>query len=86
MNRRILLQCGLGTAWAAPLIAAVHQRDKLDVAADVLTRAAAAGQVDAAVLYVRHRKGEFVRSFGHARSPDDLFLLGSISKPMTVTA
>ena len=38
------------------MIAAVQQRDKLDVAADVLTRAVAAGQVDAAVLYVRHRQ------------------------------
>ena len=27
-----------------------------------------------------------MRSFGAARSPDDLFLLGSISKPMTVAA
>ena len=55
MNRRTFLQCGLGTAWAAPVIAAVQQPDKLDVAADVLTRAVAEGQVDAAVLYVRHR-------------------------------
>jgi CubicO group peptidase (beta-lactamase class C family) len=86
MNRRTVLQCGLGTAWAAPVLAALQQRDKLDVAADVLTHAVAGGQVNAAVLYVRHRKREFVRSFGAARSADDLFLLGSISKPMTVAA
>ena len=85
MNRRTFLQCGLGTAWAAPVIAAVRL-DKLDVAADVLTRAAASGQVDAAVLYVRHRRSVFARSFGAARSVDDLFLLGSISKPITAAA
>jgi CubicO group peptidase (beta-lactamase class C family) len=42
--------------------------------------------VDAAVLCVRHRGGEFLRSFGSARSPDALFLLGSISKPIAVAA
>jgi len=68
------------------VIAAVQHREKLDGAADVLTQAAAAGQVDAAVLYVRHRRSVFARSFGSARSADDLFVLGSISKPMTVTA
>jgi CubicO group peptidase (beta-lactamase class C family) len=68
------------------VIAGVQQPDKLEAAADVLTRAAASGQVHAAVLYVRHRGVGFVRSFGAARSPDALFLLGSISKPMTVAA
>ncbi len=67
-------------------MAAVQQGDKLDLAADVLTRAVAGGPVAAAVLYVRHRGGVFVRSFGAARSADTLFVLGSISKPMTVTA
>jgi CubicO group peptidase (beta-lactamase class C family) len=86
MNRRTFHQCALGTAWAAPVIAAVRQGDKPDAAADVLSRAVERGQVHAAVLYVRHRGGEFVRSFGAARSPDALFLLGSISKPMTAAA
>jgi CubicO group peptidase (beta-lactamase class C family) len=86
MNRRTLLQCGLGTAWAAPVLAAVQREEKLDVAADILTHAAAAGQVNAAVLFVRHRRGVFARSFGAARSVDQFFLLGSISKPMTAAA
>ena len=73
-----------GDRLAPPVIASVQQREKLDVASDVLAHAVAAGQVNAAVLYVRRRKNEFVKSFGAARSPDDLFLLGSISKPMTV--
>src|SRR6516165_479266 len=70
MNRRTFLQSGLGTVWAAPLIAAVQKPDELDVAADVLKHATAGGQVDAAVLYVRHRSGAFARSFGAARSVD----------------
>jgi CubicO group peptidase (beta-lactamase class C family) len=65
---------------------AVQQRDKLEIAADVLTHAVAEKQVDAAVLYVRNRNSVFARSFGAARSADDLFLLGSISKPITMAA
>ena len=68
------------------MIAVLEPHDKLDVAADVLTRAVAAGQVAGAVLYVRHRNGVFARSFGTARSVDELFLLGSISKTMTAAA
>ena len=86
MNRRMLLQGSLGTAWAAPVIGAVGHGDKLDIAADVLSRAVAGGQVAAAALCVRHRGGDFVRSFGAARSPDAPFLLGSISKPISVAA
>jgi CubicO group peptidase (beta-lactamase class C family) len=86
INRRIFLECGLGPALAAPVLALVQRRDKLGDAADVLRRGVEAGRVDGAVLYVRHRKDEFVKSFGSARSPDAPFLLGSISKPMTATA
>ena len=68
------------------MIAAVQRRDKLDDAAEVLARATAEGHVDAAVLYVRHRESTFARSFGTARSTDDLFLMGSISKTMTAAA
>jgi CubicO group peptidase (beta-lactamase class C family) len=70
----------------APVIGGVQQREKLDVAADVLTHAVAGGQINAAVLYVRHRNSVFARSFGAASSVDSLFLLGSISKPITVAA
>ena len=67
-------------------MAVAQPQDKLDVAADVLTRAVAGGQVAAAALYVRHRGGVFTRSFGAARSVDEPFLLGSISKTMTAAA
>ena len=85
MNRRSSSNVARGSLGRS-LIAAVQRPDKLDAAADVLAQAAAEGQVDAAVLYVRHRDGVFARSFGTARSVDDLFLLGSISKPMTAAA
>src|SRR5205807_4372438 len=43
-------------------------------------------QVDAAVLHVVQRDESFTRPFGKAVSGDAMFLLGSISKPITVTA
>lgn len=85
MRRRTFLQCTFGTALAGPLIAAVR-RDDLDAAAEVLTSAAANGQVDAASLYVRHSDRVFARAFGASKSTDDMFLIASISKTMSVAA
>jgi CubicO group peptidase (beta-lactamase class C family) len=42
--------------------------------------------VDAAVLHVAHKGESFTRPFGKAASGDAMFLLGSISKPINVTA
>jgi CubicO group peptidase (beta-lactamase class C family) len=44
------------------------------------------GAVSAASLHVQHGKSEFKKSFGQARTPDAVFLLASITKPMTATA
>ncbi|MEQ9408710.1 MAG: serine hydrolase domain-containing protein [Fuerstiella sp.] len=85
MKRRTILQAGLGLAFGGPVMAAV-QDDKLQVAADVLQRASDSGQVEAAALYVRQAEREFVRSFGAADSKDAIFLLASISKPITIAA
>jgi CubicO group peptidase (beta-lactamase class C family) len=85
MKRRTFLRVGLGTVIATPLLAAV-QHDKLDAAAAVLAKASSAGQVDAAALCVRQGANEFTRSFGASKSLNDRFLLGSISKPMSVAA
>jgi CubicO group peptidase (beta-lactamase class C family) len=52
----------------------------------VLERATAAKQVDAAVLHVIRKGESFTRPFGKAASADAMFLLGSISKPITVAA
>jgi CubicO group peptidase (beta-lactamase class C family) len=85
MQRRTFLQAGLGTALATSLFAAWRQ-NKLEAAAEVLTKACAAGQVNAAALCVRQGEREFNKSFGASKSPDDMYLLGSISKPMSVAA
>lgn len=85
MNRRTFLQCGLAAATAAPLWAAVQQK-RLDDAADVLARAVAQGLVAAAVLYVSQDQFSFTRASGGARDANAMFLLGSISKPIAVTA
>ncbi len=85
MQRRTFLQAGLGSIIAAPVWAAVNQ-DKLESAAMVLAQAVASGQVVAASLCVRYGSQEFARSFGGAKSVDDPFLLGSISKPMSAAA
>jgi CubicO group peptidase (beta-lactamase class C family) len=67
------------------LLAAVRG-DRWDEAADVLQQATAAKQVDAAVLHVVQRDESYTRHFGKADSGDAMFLLGSISKPINVTA
>jgi CubicO group peptidase (beta-lactamase class C family) len=51
-----------------------------------LAKSAADGQVHAAALYVRQGSSEFSRSFGASKSPDDIFLLASITKPICVAA
>lgn len=68
-----------------PLLAALRQ-DRLDEAADLLTKATASGQVAAAVLHVNRREQLFTRRFGQALSDQAIFLLGSISKPICMTA
>jgi CubicO group peptidase (beta-lactamase class C family) len=52
----------------------------------VLERATAAKQMEAAVLHVVQGDELFTRHFGNAASGDAMFLLGSISKPINVTA
>jgi len=85
MKRRTFLQSGLAAAVGTPLLAALKQ-ERLDEAADVLANAVAGGQVASAVLHVEQRERSFTRHFGKAQSNDAMFLLGSISKPICVTA
>src|SRR5262245_15020524 len=58
----------------------------MDQAVEILERATREGQVAVAVLHVVQRENSFTRSFGKAVSNDAMFLLGSISKPISVTA
>lgn len=85
MNRRTFLQGGLVAAVGAPLLAALKQ-ERLEGAAALLAKAVESGQVASAVLHAQQREASFTRHFGKARSADAMFLLGSISKPICVTA
>jgi CubicO group peptidase (beta-lactamase class C family) len=85
MKRRTFLGAALAFAAASPSFAA-RRRERWDDAAEVLERATAGKQVDAAVLHVVQKDESFTRHFGKAASGDAMFLLGSISKPINVTA
>jgi CubicO group peptidase (beta-lactamase class C family) len=85
MKRRTFLQSGFAAAVASPLLAAL-KRERLDQAAEVLAKATANGVVTSAALHVRQGEAAFSRHFGDAKSNDAMFLLGSISKPICVTA
>jgi CubicO group peptidase (beta-lactamase class C family) len=85
MERRAFLGTALALTNASPLLAALRD-GRWDDAAEVLKRATEAKQVDAAVLHVAQRDDSFTRHFGKAASDDTMFLLGSISKPINMTA
>ncbi len=67
---------------ATPMIDEAH----FEQAAKILSDATASGQVRAAAIYARCNSKEFSQAFGGAKSVDASFLLGSISKPISVAA
>jgi CubicO group peptidase (beta-lactamase class C family) len=85
MQRRTFLGTALALANASPWLAAVRG-GRWEDAAEVLQRATATKQVEAAVLHVVQRDEVFTRHFGKAASDHAMFILGSISKPINVTA
>src|SRR5947209_5787903 len=85
MLRRTFLGTALACATASPLLAALRGK-RWDDAAEALERAVADKQVAAAVLHVADKDESYTRHFGKADSDDAMFLLGSISKPINVTA
>jgi CubicO group peptidase (beta-lactamase class C family) len=85
MRRRTFLGAALAVATASRLSAALRGQ-RWDDAAEVLERATAGKQVESAVLHVVQRDESFTRQFGKAASGGAMFLLGSISKPINVTA
>src|SRR6266516_4400824 len=85
MTRRSFMQSGLAFGLGPPLLAAIR-RERMDEAVETLARATGEGQVAAAVLHVVQGENSFTRSFGKAASADAMFLLGSISKPISMTA
>src|SRR6476660_3454616 len=82
MRRRDFNARMLSFAGAAPLAGAL-QRGKLDEAAALIRGQVDAGMVRAATLHVHRGRFTFQRAFGEAGSPDTVFLIASITKPMT---
>ncbi|MEO2027961.1 MAG: serine hydrolase domain-containing protein [Fuerstiella sp.] len=85
IKRRTILQAGVGLAIGTPLLAAL-QKNKWTEASDVLQTAADSGQVHAASIHVQQGDHIFAKSFGAAKTTDAIFLLASISKPITIAA
>lgn len=85
IHRRTFLASTLLAATASRLTAAARD-GRWNDAADVLDRATKSKQVAAAVLHVVQKEEAYTRHFGQAASSDAMFLLGSISKPVNVTA
>lgn len=65
---------------------ALWRPERLDEAAAVLMRASTSGMVAASALHVELAGESYTRVFGAARDADAMFLLGSISKPIAMTA
>ncbi len=82
MTRRNLL---VGAAASAAIASGAAAKDPLDDACALIEKATSSGEVSAAALYVRKNGKTFSRGFGRAKA-DSVFLLASITKPMTVTA
>src|SRR3954462_11531502 len=85
MPRRRFLQAALAACCGSPLFAAMRQ-ERLEAAAAMLEKAAGDGMIAQAVLHVVQRDTVFTRTFGKASGADAMFLLGSISKPIAMTA
>ena len=85
MNRRIFLQSSLAAVAASPVLGALDG-SRLEDAAKVLSDAAAAGPMKSATIYVAQEGNSFSGAFGAAANVEAMFLLGSISKPINMTA
>ncbi|MGH9631080.1 MAG: serine hydrolase domain-containing protein [Bryobacteraceae bacterium] len=67
-------------------LALAFRQSKLDEAVRLIEDRITSGKVSAAALSVRSGNAEFKRGFGKAGTSDAVFLLASITKPMTCTA
>jgi beta-lactamase class C len=84
MRRRDFIQTATVASFlrTGRLRAAIN-RGRLDAAAAIMQQSVASGVLRAGTLYVRQGSFTFGRAFGAAKTPDTIFLLASISKPMT---
>jgi CubicO group peptidase (beta-lactamase class C family) len=79
------LVAGYGSVFGK-LIRKDIREGRLDAAVAALDAAVESRQVAAAVLHVARKNEAVTHCFGSAKSADSMFLLGSISKPVCVTA
>jgi CubicO group peptidase (beta-lactamase class C family) len=77
MTRRSLITGGVALAL---------RQNKVDEAIRLIQSKTESGDLRAAVLHVRQGREVIARAFGAAKTPDAVFLLASISKPMTASA
>ena len=82
-ERRKFIAGLLGVAYMDRVDAMSLKQDRLEQAAALIKKSTDSGEVSAASLYVRQREIVFQRAFGRAHDPDSVFLLASITKPMT---
>ncbi len=85
ISRRSALCWGALSVLATRLQGAVVEHN-FELAAKILSDATSRGQVRAAAIFARCQSTEFSQSFGEAKSADASFLLGSISKPISIAA
>jgi CubicO group peptidase (beta-lactamase class C family) len=88
MNRRDILKATGATmiAGALPAQAATWDKAKLEQAANVMADWIKDGRIEGASILVTQGSRQFARNFGTAKGPEPVFLLASISKPMTAAA
>src|SRR4051794_6689817 len=67
-------------------VAMALRKEKVDEAMGLIERQVESGGVQAASLHVCQGKQVVDRAFGAAKTPEAVFLLASISKPMTASA
>ena len=88
MNRRDMLT-GATAMIATPALAQRADKwdtAKLDEAAKVMDGWIADGRVQGASILVTQNNNRYARNFGTAKGPEPVFLLASITKPMTAAA
>src|SRR5688500_15179137 len=81
MTRRTVLISSFASA-----LASAADKENWSKAASLIEAQTSTGAVTAASLHVQHGRSEWKRGFGQARTPDAVFLLASITKPMTASA
>lgn len=85
MHRRDFLSGLLAVPWATAVCGAV-ERDDIAAAVEILQTAVDTGPLEAAVISVARRDQQWTHRVGKVSSDEAPFLLGSITKPICMTA